>query len=322
MVCYKNSICVIGVYFGKFNNYFPLWLNSCKYNPNIDFLIFNDCDYTFNVPSNVKLIPFTLNDFKKLAIKKTGITNIYLDNPYKCCDFKPLYGEVFQDYILNYEYWGHCDFDLIFGDIYYFLKKYEYEKYDKFLHLGHLSFYKNTREVNHYYTKNGAAHPYTEALTSSKNFSFDEYSNLCQIYLKNNLPLFYKKIFADISPLYERYKLSEKCCVDKKSKNYDYQIFYWEEGKTYRAYVDNKQIYVEEFMYVHFQKRKNFNFSFDLEKTNSFYITPIGFVPKKGPATIDVIRELNPPSLINETIADMKYKFRYYKNALRIKLLS
>ncbi len=318
----KNTICVIGAYFGRFNNYFSLWLNSCKHNSSIDFLIFNDCNYTLDTPSNVKLIPFTLKDMKELAILKTGIDNISLDNPYKCCDFKPLYGEIFQDYISEYEYWGHCDFDLIFGDIYNFLKRYEYDKYDKFLHLGHLSFYKNSVDVNHYYTKNGAAHPYTEALTSPKNFSFDEYSNLCQIYLKNKLPIFCKKIFADISPLYRRYKLSEKCYVGKKDKNYDYQIFYWEDGKTYRAYVNNKRICIEEFMYVHFQKRKNFNCYFDIDKTSSFYITPLGFVPKNGPVTVDIIRELNPPDLINETIADIEHFFKYYKNAIKKKLFS
>ena len=56
----RNTICVIGAYFGRFNNYFPLWLRTCENNPQIDFIIFNDCDYREAVPRNVSLIPFTL----------------------------------------------------------------------------------------------------------------------------------------------------------------------------------------------------------------------------------------------------------------------
>ena len=29
-------------YFGKFNNYFELWLKSCEYNTDFDWLIFTD----------------------------------------------------------------------------------------------------------------------------------------------------------------------------------------------------------------------------------------------------------------------------------------
>ena len=32
-----HKICVVGIYFGRFPEYFPLWLNSCGYNKTIDF---------------------------------------------------------------------------------------------------------------------------------------------------------------------------------------------------------------------------------------------------------------------------------------------
>ena len=37
-----NSICVIGVWFGAFKNYFNLWLKSAGFNHKIDFLVFTD----------------------------------------------------------------------------------------------------------------------------------------------------------------------------------------------------------------------------------------------------------------------------------------
>ena len=32
------------------------------------------------------------------------------------CDYKVAYGEMFQDYIKEYDFWGHCDMDMIFGE--------------------------------------------------------------------------------------------------------------------------------------------------------------------------------------------------------------
>ena len=37
-----NKTVIIGVYFGKFPEYFDLWLKSAEYNRNVDFLIFTD----------------------------------------------------------------------------------------------------------------------------------------------------------------------------------------------------------------------------------------------------------------------------------------
>ncbi len=37
-----NKIVVIGVYFGNFPEYMNLWLKSCEFNKEIDFIIFTD----------------------------------------------------------------------------------------------------------------------------------------------------------------------------------------------------------------------------------------------------------------------------------------
>ena len=133
-----NEICIIGVYFGKFKNYFSLWLKSCEYNSTLDFYIFTDVLYEGYRPNNVYFVNMTLTQLKSVASKKIDL-DISLERPYKCCDLRPLYGVIFQDYIKSYKYWGHCDLDLIFGDIRFFLGKYNYSEYDKFLNLGHLS---------------------------------------------------------------------------------------------------------------------------------------------------------------------------------------
>ena len=102
---------------GKFPWYFPYFLHSCRYNPTVDFLILTDNnDPSFELPTNVKIIPYSLGQFKTDAAKALGF-DVAVESYYKLCDFKPAYGTVFADYIKEYDFWGYCDVDVIFGNI-------------------------------------------------------------------------------------------------------------------------------------------------------------------------------------------------------------
>ena len=129
---------VILPYFGKFNSYFKLWLESCSKNETIDWLLVTDCDITYELSSNIKIIKTTMNQLKNDFQKKFDF-KIRLEKPYKLCDYKPLYGYLFSDYIQGYDFWGYCDCDLVFGDIDSFLDVDLFEQYDKVLRNGHLS---------------------------------------------------------------------------------------------------------------------------------------------------------------------------------------
>lgn len=61
----NNKICLILPYFGKFNNYFDLWLNSCKYNERIDWHIYTDDHTAFNYPKNVIVHYCLFSDLRK-----------------------------------------------------------------------------------------------------------------------------------------------------------------------------------------------------------------------------------------------------------------
>ena len=60
-----KKIAYVILYFGKFNDFFPLWLKSCKENPTIDFLIFTDDRTNYNYPKNVKVNYFTFEQIKE-----------------------------------------------------------------------------------------------------------------------------------------------------------------------------------------------------------------------------------------------------------------
>lgn len=108
-----NRIALIIPYFGTLPNYFSLWLKTASYNRNFDFLLFTDCNLAkYTVPYNVKCFQMTFDEVKQ---RVSIILNFkfVLHNPYKLCDYKPLYGLIFSDYLKEYEFWGHCDPDII-----------------------------------------------------------------------------------------------------------------------------------------------------------------------------------------------------------------
>lgn len=137
-----TSICIICCYFGTLPSTFQLWLNTCGYNDTVDFLIFTDDKRPFDVPQNVKVEYLSFLEIKAMIQKKFDF-EIALNQPYKLCDFKPAYGEIFCEYIVEYEFWGHCDLDMFFGNIRKFLTEDIFTKYDKILTEGHLTLYRN-----------------------------------------------------------------------------------------------------------------------------------------------------------------------------------
>lgn len=141
----KNIVMIIP-YFGKVPDYFNLWLKSAESNPNFTFYIYTDLDFNVNENSNVKIKHIT---FCKLVdkIKCLFGDDIKLKNPYKLCDYKPAYGLIFQDDIKEFDFWGFCDIDLIFGDLNKFISSSVYDEYDKIFYHGHFSLFKNCKKM-------------------------------------------------------------------------------------------------------------------------------------------------------------------------------
>ena len=94
----------------------------------------------------------TCTNKKYIFLLTTTLTisdfEITLSKPQKLCDYKCAYGVIFEDYIQDYDWWGHCDLDQIFGNLNMFVTEDMLRKYDKLFSLGHLSLYKNSYKNN------------------------------------------------------------------------------------------------------------------------------------------------------------------------------
>lgn len=149
-------------FYGNIPNYFPAWCHSIKHLDGfIDFIFVTDLDISnIETPNNLKIVFMTFQELQKLIECKNITPPMH---PYKLCDFKPVYGAIFSEFITDeYNYWGYCDIDLLFGDVKGFLQNIDYTKYDRIGEKGHFTIYRNndvTKNLFRYKIKN-KKHPY------------------------------------------------------------------------------------------------------------------------------------------------------------------
>lgn len=171
----KHKIRMIVPYFGKLPEVFPIWLKSCEYNKTIDFLVYTDDKTRYDWPDNVVVRYTTFDKIRKLVQSKFDF-EIALNAPYKLCDFKPAYGYIFSEDLVGYDFWGHCDIDLIWGNIRKFVTEELLDKYDKLFTHGHFVLYRNTTEVNNWFRELPQIpdHTWKQVFQSDESWAFDE----------------------------------------------------------------------------------------------------------------------------------------------------
>jgi hypothetical protein len=103
-------------YFGRWPEWFPFYLESCRWNSTINWLFFTDCPVPENPPSNVQFISTTYPEYQELISQRLNIP-FAVEFPYKLCDIKPAYGLIHREYLDGYDYFGFSDIDIIYGDI-------------------------------------------------------------------------------------------------------------------------------------------------------------------------------------------------------------
>lgn len=282
-----NKIALILPYFGKLPNWFYLWLESAGQNKEIDWLIYTDDERKFDFPKNVYVHYMTWKDMKEKVQTKFDF-RIALDSPYKLCDFKPTYGEVFSDDLKGYNFWGYCDPDCIWGNIRKFITDDILSKYDRILIRGHLSIYRNNQIVNSWYKTLSKTKYYKIVYQSNDTFAFDEGSPIVKKCSINGMLYeagigYYNEVqFDDIFPNYSNF-ISDHIIrlVSKGAKDFDFNAakacFNYCHGTLMLNMYYNGKLYRTESMYIHLQKRKMENL---LTQSDDYWIIPNKFVDK------------------------------------------
>lgn len=293
-----SDIVLILPYFGKLPNYFDFFIKSCENNKGkVDFLIFTDAN--FESRDNIKVVQIEWKEFCSLIQNKFDF-EISLNYPYKLCDFKPTYGYVFQDYVKDYRWWGHCDCDLIWGD-FNLLKPFINEKYDRIGIWGHLSIYRNEDKVNEYFKNltSDKIPDYKKVYKSNLNYGFDEFSGMNILLKENNIPVCEERLFDDII-FYTKNFFSRRKILNFNPRHSTPMIFRYNQGTLIRySYLNGKWI-EDESLYIHLQKRNMEILTKDYE---SYWIVPNKFLP------ISSLTDKEMLNLSNNSLID----FRYYK---------
>ena len=107
-----NRTVLILPFYGSLPWYFNFFLKSLD-GVKLDVLFVSDL-IPNEYPPNFKLLDMEIKALEDLVNSKLN-TNITFKNSYKLCDFKPMYGKIFEDYIKRYDYWAFGDCDLIYG---------------------------------------------------------------------------------------------------------------------------------------------------------------------------------------------------------------
>lgn len=254
-----KKVGIVVLYFGKMPAYFQLFLDSCAENPNFDWVIFTDDQSEYQYPSNVT-VEYTSFHEMQCRIQSAFSFPINLETPQKLCDYKCAYGYILEDYLKQFDFWGHCDLDQIFGDLSSFITDDILDRYDKIFSLGHLTLYRNTPDNNRVFMQRlQGEERYKEVFSTPYGCAFDEWlpKNINEIYLASGRPVILENLGADINSYRTVFTLTH---FDVKQRAYLLEkrnsIFTWEQGHIYQIYLVKGNLIKREFPYVHLQKRK------------------------------------------------------------------
>jgi len=278
-----HSICIIVPYFGRLPGMFPLWLASCRSNPDITWLLLTDDRTAHDYPPNVLTEYTTLADLRTAIAARLRLP-IYLEKGWDLCRFRPAYGVIFSERFAKFRWWGYCDLDVVFGSLRAFLTDEVLDSHDKILWLGHLSLYRNEPAINDSYTgvtADGEALA-ERAFTKSHYFFFDE-DGINRILKQQGRSVYRAVDFADFvhrSFLFHRLYLPGG--TDPTSGR---QVFTWEQGRLRSHFLTADGTGTQELLYIHFCRRSMAIRMASMQDIRCFTIIPNQFVD--CPPTVD-----------------------------------
>jgi hypothetical protein len=232
-------------HFGPRPPYFPLVVRSMARNPDIQWLLFTDGP----VPDAPPNLDVRVGDFEGLAkrIQAHFDFEISLERPYKLCDFRPAFGEIFADELAGCDFWGHSDLDVIFGRIREHLPAAAFEA-DKILFQGNFALYRNTAEAAGWYRHEVGRISYREAMTAPGARHFDEMAGIYYVVRDLGVRCWDENVIFDLS--FARYRTRAEDPPGRDPRRYA-----WEDGEVCEYRLQRGELVRRTALLVHLQKR-------------------------------------------------------------------
>lgn len=269
-----KTIIIILPYFGRFPNYFSLFLKSCAANPTINWLLVTDQEVVnLKIPNNFIVEKFSFSDLQRQCVSKYGKAPAA---PYSLCKYRVVYHELFHKYVKDYDFWGFCDCDLIFGNLRKLITEDILSAYDKISWRGHLTLFKNCEKANSAYKQEFPGFKtFKGCINDSEGINLFDEVGINKIFDKLGLKIYKDLPFADLFIRSNNFICQHDIFSPSTNVN---QIFRWTVGGLYRIYVFNNQIFSQPIAYVHFLKRPMRYDDFSIEGDSAFLIVPNRFV--------------------------------------------
>jgi hypothetical protein len=248
-----------------------LVVRSMAHNPDIDWLLITDAPVT-DAPPNVSV---RLCEFASLVarIQSHFDFEISLERPYKLCDFRPAFGEVFREELTGYDFWGHSDLDVIFGRVRDHLPSEAFDA-DKILIQGNFALYRNTVDAAGWFRHEIDGISYREVMTSTAAMHFDEMAGMHYILGELGVPYWQQDIIFDLS--FRRYRTRAEQPPGRDPRRYA-----WEQGEICEYRLEGGDIVRRTALLVHLQKRTMRVPSNAVLTADRYWISANGFAVQK-----------------------------------------
>ena len=269
------SIRLVVPYFGERPSYMPLVVASMARNSDVHWLLLTEAPVP-DAPPNVSV---QLCEFADLAVRIQGHFDfdISLERPYKLCDFRPAFGEVFRDELAGYDFWGHSDLDVLFGQIRKHLPPEAFDA-DKILIQGNFALYRNTDDAAAWFRHEIDGVSYREVMTNPAAMHFDEMAGMHYILRDLGVPYWAQNMIFDLS--FHRYRTRAEDPAGRDPRRYA-----WEDGEICEYRLEGGAIVRRTALLVHLQKRTMRAPSDDVLAADRYWILANGFAVQKRVST-------------------------------------
>lgn len=233
------------------------------------------------MPQNLYVHKVSFEGVRKLIKSKFGYEPD-LDVPWDFCKFKCVYGKIFEGDLVDADYWGWTDFDVIYGDlspIYDICEK----GYDKVMPLGHLSVVKNDARL----MAGILANPLVDSVLDKNSpemgmQNFDEVEFPLEILPKLNAKQYNDIPFAQFYARYGCFRISDtKALCDRlglvegRHPSTVPNVFTWQNGHLVGWFaMSDRTVIKVECVYIHFFKRDMKALAKSFEQGKSYLIVP------------------------------------------------